>query len=336
MHFDVFNNDAFNLSQLSLAMVNRPHVPTRLGDLGLFAEQGVATTTISLESVGQTIKLVASAPRGAPGQTQSQNKRSLRKFSCVHLPQTDAIIADEIQNLRAFGSETDAETVMHVVNSKLDVMRQNLDVTMEWQRMGAIKGQVLDADGTTVLVDMHAEFGVTQQVVDMGLDSDTTKVKQKCTEVMRLVEDALGGIRYSGLLVLSSAGFFDAFVNHPAVEGAYDFFNASFQSTQQRSANGGGGFTHAGLAWEEYRGKVGSQSFIADGEAYVIPLGVPNLFRSFFGPADYMETVNTIGLPYYARQWAMDNGKGVNLEAQSNPLHLCTRPRAIVKLTASR
>ena len=52
-----------------------------------------------------------------------------------------------------------------------------------------------------------------------------------------------------------------------------------------------------------------------------------------FGPADYMETVNTMGLPYYASQVPMDHHKGVNLEAQSNPLNLCTRPRAIIKLT---
>jgi hypothetical protein len=26
-------------------------------------------------------------------------------------------------------------------------------------------------------------------------------------------------------------------------------------------------------------------------------------------------------------------GKGVDLEAQSNPLNLCTRPRAVIKLT---
>ena len=66
----------------------------------------------------------------------------------------------------------------------------------------------------------------------------------------------------------------------------------------------------------------------------MIPEGVPNLFKTYYGPGDYVETVNTIGLPYYAKQWAMETGKGVYLESQTNPLHLCTRPNAVIKLTA--
>ena len=52
-------------------------------------------------------------------------------------------------------------------------------------------------------------------------------------------------------------------------------------------------------------------------------------------PANYMETVNTIGLPYYAKQEPMDFDKGIEVETQSNPIHLCTRPAAICKLTAA-
>ncbi|MET7442158.1 major capsid protein [Streptomyces sp. NPDC005568] len=30
----------------------------------------------------------------------------------------------------------------------------------------------------------------------------------------------------------------------------------------------------------------------------------------------------------------MEFGKGVEIEAQSNPIHLCTRPKALIKLKA--
>ena len=72
-----------------------------------------------------------------------------------------------------------------------------------------------------------------------------------------------------------------------------------------------------------------------DDEAYAVPKGVPERFITRFAPADYMEAVNTNGLPYYAKQEAGKFGKAVELEAQSNPLHLCTRPRAVIKLSAS-
>jgi len=45
-----------------------------------------------------------------------------------------------------------------------------------------------------------------------------------------------------------------------------------------------------------------------------------------------METVNTQGIPYYSKIEPLPFNKGVAGEAQSNPLHLCTRPLAQILL----
>jgi hypothetical protein len=94
-------------------------------------------------------------------------------------------------------------------------------------------------------------------------------------------------------------------------------------------------FLFGGVLWEEYRGTVGGIDFITSGDAYLVPEGVPDLFVTHYGPADYVEAANTIGLPYYAKQELLQFGKGVDLEAQSNPISLCTRPRSVVKLTVA-
>ena len=94
-----------------------------------------------------------------------------------------------------------------------------------------------------------------------------------------------------------------------------------------------GGFYFAGVFWEEYRGSVGAVKFIADDTAYMIPEGVPDLFVTNYAPADSMETANTIGLPYYAKQEPKPMNKGIDIESQSNPISICTRPSAIAKLT---
>jgi len=332
MHFDIFNDDAFTLSQLTLAMTNLPHQPGRIGQLGLFAEEGISTLSVDIESIGTTLSLVPAGVRGQRGTPVRNDKRTMRSFRCIHLPQSGAVNADEFQSLRAFGSETEVETAQGLLNKKFTKLKRNIDATLEWGRMGAIKGQVLDSDGTTVLLNLFTDFGVTQTTQDDVLDNTATKVKQKCTDVQRLIEAQLGGLMYTGIRNLCSPSYFDALTTHPAVEAAYDRWQSGeFLRTSQRDFGGGGGFWFCGQWFEEYRGKVGAIDFIADGEAYAIPEGVPDLFVSYFGPADYMETVNTIGLPYYAKQWAKEGGKGIELEAQSNPLHLCTRPAAIVK-----
>jgi hypothetical protein len=329
MHFDIFNNDAFAVSQLTGTINELPHQPGRIGQLGLFSEQGISTTSVSIESLGTTLTLVPSAARGAPGKPVTNDKRKLRSFNCVHLPQRGAVVADEVQNLRAFGSETEVETAQNLLNRKFAKMKRNLDATIEWQRIGAIKGQVLDSDGTTVLLDLFSDFGVTQQTLDFVLDNTATKVKQKCIDLQRLVEDELGGLQHTGVRVLCSRTFFDALTQHDAVVDAYDrWMDGQFKRETQRE-----GFWFGDIWFEEYRGKVGSQDFIEANTAYAVPLGVADLFETYYGPADYMETVNTIGLPYYAKQWAMEGGKGITLESQSNPLSLCTRPRSVIKLT---
>ena len=90
-----------------------------------------------------------------------------------------------------------------------------------------------------------------------------------------------------------------------------------------------------GVLWKTYYGKVGTQLFIPANEAYLMPVGVPNQFTSTYGPADYMETVNTNGLPYYAKQELMPFDKGVELQAQTNVIHMNNRPNSVVKLTTS-
>lgn len=328
---DIFNNDAFSVQSLTKSLNDVPHTPTRLGELGYFQEEGISTTMVSIEKEGLTLSLVPSAERGNTAKPGKKEKRSLIPFKAVHLPQSGGVNADEVQNVRAFGSETDLEMVQNVVNKELRRMRRNLDVTLEYQRIGAVKGQILDADGSTVLLDLYTAFGVAQQSHNLVLGTAGTKVRNKIVEAKRKIEGQLGGIVYTGLRVLCSASFFDALISHPEVVTAYD----RWQSGDLLRADNRGGFRYADVYFEEYRGNVSGIPFIADGEAYMIPEGVPDLFVMNFAPADYMETVNTIGLPMYAKQELRPMGKGVDIEGQSNPLTLCTRPSAICKLLAA-
>lgn len=328
---DIFNNDPFTTVSLTAAIGATPHVPQRLDELNLFSEEGMTTTSAMIEQLGTTLSLVPSGTRGAPANATARDKARLIPFPSVHLPARATVLADTIQNLRAFGSESELETVQAVVNKQLAKMRRNLDATIEFHRMGAIKGQVLDSDGTSVLLDLYTAFGVAQQTQNMALTTTTTKVRNLITAAKRKSEDDLGGLMYRGMRAFCSPAFFDAFVGHTAVEVAFDrWMNGEFLRQDVRA-----GFYHGGVFWEEYRGTVGGVPFIADGEAYLVPEGVPDMFITNYAPADYMEAVNTIGLPYYAKQEAMRMNKGVELEAQSNPLCLNTRPRSVIKLTAS-
>jgi len=325
-----FDDDAFSVSSLTATINDAPHVPTRLGSMGLFDEEGINTTVVQIEKDNDTLALVPAGTRGVAGAVVNGSKRTLIPFNTIHLPQRATILADEVQGIRAFGEETELDAVEAVVNKRLEKLRRQLDATHEYQRIGAIKGVILDADGQTVLLNLYERFGIAQQILSMGLNSADTQLREKATQLLDLVEDALGNTTCVGARVLCGREFWAKLIIHPSVKETY-------LNTQQAAALRGDpreSFEFGGIIWERYRGKVGGNAFVADSEGYAVPEGVSELFISRFAPADYMETVNTMGVPYYAKQELLPFGKGVALEAQSNPLHICTRPRAIIKLKA--
>lgn len=328
---DIFNDDAFSVTNLTRTIVDIPRVPTRLGDMGLFEEGGISTTTMMIERTGDTLKLVPAAERGSRGEPVTTKGRTLIPVKAVHLPQSGSVLADEVQGVRAFGSETEVEAVQNVVRKKLDKMKRQLDLTLEYHRIGAIKGKIMDYDGVSELLDVYDVFGMTQVTQNFVLGTGTTKVKQKIIDLKRAVQAALGGRSMRGVHVFASRSFMDALTGHATVEKAFELYQQNAYARNDTSVL----FEMAGVSFEEYDGSVGGIDFIPDGEAYAVPMGVPGLFTTDFAPADYMETVNTQGLPYYAKQELMKFNKGVELESQSNPITLCTLPETVIKLTAA-
>ena len=328
---DIFNDDAFSVQSLTKSINTNAEgqsVPSLLDPL--FSEDGVTTTAVSIEKENDTLALVANQPRGSDGQVVSGNKRTLIPFNTLHLPTRATIRADEVQNVRAFGSETDVQTVQAIVNKRLAKMRTILDATLTYHKIGAVTGKIYDADGTSVLLDVYKAFGLTQQTQAMVLNTDGTNVLQKVRDAKRKSEDSIAGAAViTGWLGVVGRGFFDAFVTHPKVEEAFNRWNnGQFLRDDLRK-----GFNFGEVVWQEYYGRVGNIDFIGADDAYLIPMTSDNIFQTLFAPADHIDTVNTIGLPYYATQELLRHGKGVELEAQSNPLTICTRPRAVIKLS---
>ncbi len=86
----------------------------------------------------------------------------------------------------------------------------------------------------------------------------------------------------------------------------------------------------ADINWEEYRGTADGEVSVPADEAWLFPEGA-GIFKTWFAPADFVETVNTIGLPRYAKQKLMDFERGVEIHTQSNPLPINLRPRAVTR-----
>jgi hypothetical protein len=339
---DIFNNDAFSTTSLTQSIVDMKHIPSRIRELGLFETESVDTTTIAVEKKGEILALIPPSARGGNGTTLAKEKRDMRSLIIPHFEINDAIYAEEVQNVRAFGQEQALETVAGKVAMRLRTHGNSHDVTEEHARMGAITGIVTYADGTEL--DLFAEFGVTAETeIDFDLDNASPAdgvLRKKCAGIIRQVSNILGGVPFSGLHAFVGDNFFDDLLGHKEVRETYKGWNEAQilrDSYIGPNRSSYGIFQFGGIVFENYRGAVESASdgqvktFINTDKCQIFPLGVPGLFKTVYSPADYEETVNTMGQARYARQYAMPNGKGRHLDSQMNALQYCSRPKTLIK-----
>lgn len=333
---DIFNSSAFTVTRLTQAINELKYVPGRIGELGLFDVESVDTTTISVEKKGDILALVPPTPRGGPGNTLDKEKRDMRALIVPHFELNDAIYAEEVQGVRAFGSEVALESVVQKVAQRQLTMARSLAATEEHARMGAVQGIVTYADNSTL--NLFTEFGVSQEgEIDFDLDNTSAvdgALRKKCATVTRTVSNILGGIPFTGLHAFCGDNFFDDLLQNKEVRETFKGYSEAQILREgyigpNRSSYGI--FEFGGIVWENYRGAVGSTSFINSDKCHIFPLGVPGLFKSVYAPADYEETVNTMGQRLYSRQYPMHNGKGRHLDVQMNALQYCSRPKALLK-----
>lgn len=330
---DIFNSKAFSMASLTTAINKLPYVPGRLGQKGIFKHVGVTTTIVAIEYSKGKITLIPSKTRGSGSTTKGVSAhRDLIPFVIPHLPYDDEVLADSVQGVRAFGEESALETVTGRVNEKMAHLRQSHEITHEYHRIGALQGHIKDADGSTTIHNLFTAFNISETTVDFNLDSTSTDVKAVITGVRRTIEDKLGGVPFTGIACECGNAFWDAFINHDAVKAAFDRWqDGAFLRSDQRV--GDKDFEFCDVMWHNYRGSVGDVAFINTDHARFYPVGVPELFVHYSAPADFIETVNTVGKPVYVKQERMKFDKGVELHSQSNPAMICTRPEVLIKGT---
>ncbi len=339
---DIFRGDAFSATTLTDAIKDQRPYPGRLGELGLFRETSVPTLDVAIERVGDLIQLVPPSPRGGPGSTRDMPKRSITSLSIPHFERSWSVYADEVQGVRKFGSEYDLQSVQDLVAEKILANVVDLDLTAEYARLGAIQGIVTYKGGQTL--NLFSVLGYAQpDEVDFDLDAANPvdgALRRKCAGVIRTARKELGGVKFDYLHAFVGDSFFDDLLTHREVRETYKGWSEAQilrESYIGKNRSSNPMFEFGGIVFENY-GAIedagdGALLGIHEDSAKFVPVGVPNLFRSYYGPADYTDTVNTAGRRMYARQWPMPNDKGINGSTQSNMLHICTRPGCLLRAT---
>lgn len=337
MHMDIFNDDAFSLVNMTTAVEKIPSIPGFLGSLGIFGSgEGVPTDTVSIERKDSILTPIPTSQRGTEPPMGSTEKAKLRSFLIPRVAKSDQVFAREIANVRAFGTQGDLVTAAQIIAQKQQKLMQEYELTMELHRLGAVKGILLDTDGST-LYNWYTEFGITQpDEIDFDLDNASPAQgvlrKKIADSVVRPIARALGAAWNPGVRILGLCGdtFYDQFVTHPHVEKTFENWLAA---ESLRDGTAFRSFRFGDVEWVNYKGTDDNSTVaVGTGKVQFIVLGVPGLYRRVNGPGESLETVNTIGRPIYSElvrdlkrnQWAQP-------EIYSYPLHMVTRPEVLLR-----
>lgn len=154
--------------ELDEAVTQKPNVPSRLLADPMWREKNLTTTTVMVEFVGGRVALIPARDRAdAPNQKAFGKDSIVRTFRVPHLSLQTTIRADQIQDVRKAGTADALLSNAEVVADEITEHRNSHDATIEHLMLGAVKGKIVDADGTTVIYDLFSEFGITEPETTM-------------------------------------------------------------------------------------------------------------------------------------------------------------------------
>ena len=318
-----------------------------INGLGLFDAKGVSQTSIVFDKVNSTTTLLPQVSRRSGAATKGVG-RSMQTFSLPlgYFKHEDSIVGEDIQGYRKPGTAGDAETFADVRIEKLTDMRMQVDQTLEYMKMQAIKGVTKTPDGAT-LADMFTEFSVSQQTVAFALATSTTDVDGKIAELKRKMTSSLrtGGV-ISGIDLIVDDLFFDKLVSHPNIRAAY----ASYQNSgaqrlrddmsQYMSWGVVDHFEHRGVRFMTYDAIFNlpdgtTEAAVAANTGHAVPRGTRNLFKGFYGPTAKLAGAGAPGREMFAYEYADPRGNSWDLEVETAPLFVCTQPLVLVEATTT-
>ncbi|MTK12700.1 MAG: major capsid protein [Clostridiaceae bacterium] len=335
---DVFHQDPFSTIQLTTAVERNPYKPTGIGELDIFEPDPIRTTALAVEERKGKLVLIPFSDRGEEGTQRITEKRAARYFDVPRLMHDDTIYANELQGIRAFGTETELMQVETEVARRLNGptgLTSNIEYTWEYQRLAAVQGLCLDADGT-IKFNWFDEFGITQAAeIGFNLVAGTpNSLRPICNGIVRTMARKSQGAFLPSTKVYALCGdtFYDEFTNHPDV--IRTFLNWSAAADIRDGGQGAAfeAFKFAGITWLNYRGSDDTTTIaVPTDKVKFFPVGAPGVFRVAYAPGESFEWVNTPGKPIYVIPiFDRDRRAWWKMEVYSYPLHICTRPEVLL------
>ena len=333
---DIFNQNGWGAIEFHEEVVeNIDHKPQLLGSLNLFEPIYSRSRTIAVASKDHAMSLIPTSENGSPPEELVPKGAKLRKFDAVRLAKGSTIYAIEMAGVLALPFDQQTKDVAQEATDRTADILNDLELTWEHMRFGAIQGKVMDADGQTVLHNWYTEWGTAEPAeIDFALNVDATDVRKKCRDVKRTMQKAAKGVWTPSTRVgaLCGDGFFDALVNHKQIK---ETKLGTERAPVLENIEGYSSIEIEGITFINYRGTDdGTTIAIGDTKVRFFPIGARGAFKVGYAPAsEFKPYVNQRGREYYGLMLEDKSGRDEwdRVELYSYPLFVCTRPGMLLR-----
>lgn len=344
MNIEAIINERFTSLQLSQAIMKRTNEYGLLNGMGLFDEKGIPDRQVKIETKNAVLSIIPSSPLGTPAPAaDTPDDRDVKVLPTFRHAKQHRLLAEELQGVRKFGSDDEMEVFDEKMLEKLDLIQREHRQTKEFLRWGALKGDVYDPDGVRILYNVYDLMGEMQRMIEWDLDNVNAvdPIQSGNDELLDYLEDESLGEIVTGVVKLCSPGYMAAMQRNKDFRDAYKYWANNGEANPNRQSLRRP-FEFKDVIYIRHKGKCSfkkkdgttiTHTFIPDGEAIAVPMGTMECFKTYFGPAEFIETVNTVGQEIYVKPKMMDLDMGVELHSFSHALNLVTKPRLVVRCT---
>lgn len=312
---------------------NVPLQKNKVTALGLFEAESLNVSTAIIDVDGYEIGVLGTHSRRSPAKRIKHENAKQFPIVVPHVALEDYVYPEDVEEKRAPGT-AELDKLSRVRAKRLTQMSADIDLTHEYFRLSALKGQTKDGNGK-VLFDAYAVMGATQKAVEFDMTA-TTGLKAKLLDIKRHIEESnKSGGMIENIVCLCSPSLFNALISNAEIAEAYGN-QLGIPNPMRDDLRAS--FIFENIVFIEYSGSVVLENgtvepMIEENVAYFFPRGITGMFREYYAPKTDMNYVGTDGVAKYAAEYSDPEGKWLKLSAETNALMINTRPEMVVKLT---
>jgi hypothetical protein len=280
---------------------------------------------------------------GEKSQTLTPDNKQYLRIDVPHFPASYAITPQDVEGIAAWAQVyqgNDLETIEAVRQRKLAKARKAHAWVREVSRFNLITTGGVYAPRGTVTQNFYQQFGVSRTQIVTDLVASTTPDAMINNVVAALQDNLQSGEVVNRFIALCSPTYFQALINNPYITDILKAQLAGGTSNLLLNRQVGGlvpgdqgvlyrSFEYQGVTFYEVRPQAGT-TFIPEGQAYFLPLGVQDLFTTYYATPNKFSTVNTVAQASYAWEFRDPKDEIIEIETESNLLNFVSRPQEIV------